>query len=74
MAFEYKNLWHLLIEKKMTKDDLRKAIGASSSTIAKISKNENISMEVIDKICSLFNCRIEDIVEHIPDTAKESGC
>ena len=68
MSFKYNKLWHLLLDKGMTKEDLRKTIGASSSTIAKMSKDENVSMDVIDKICSLLNCRIEDIVEHIPDS------
>ena len=67
MSFKYNKLWHLLLDKGMSKEDLRKTIGASSSTIAKMSKDENVSMDVIDKICSLLNCRIEDIVEHIPD-------
>jgi len=67
MSFKYNKLWHILLDKGMTKEDLRKAIGASSSTIAKMSKDENVSMDVIDKICSLLNCRLEDIVEHIPE-------
>ena len=65
MSFSYNKRWKLLIDKNMTKSDLRKAIGISSSTMAKMGKGENISLDVIDKICSLFNCKVEDILEHI---------
>ena len=65
MAFSYNKLWKLLIDKNMIKSDLRKAIGISSSTIAKMSKGENVSLDVIDKICKLLNCKVEDIIEHI---------
>lgn len=65
MSFSYNKLWKLLIDKNMTKSDLRKAIGISSSTMAKMGKGENVSLDVIDKICSLLNCKVEDILEHI---------
>ena len=67
LPFHYNKLWKLLIDKNMTKSDLRKEIGISSSTLAKMGKGENISLDVIDKICSLFNCRVEDILEYIHD-------
>ena len=64
--FSYKPLLKLLIDKNMTKTQLRKQLGISMATLAKISKNEYISMKVLDDICSLLNCKIEDIVEHQP--------
>ena len=64
--FSYKPLLKLLIDKNMTKTQLRKQLGISMTTLAKISKNEYISMKVLDDICSLLNCKIEDIVEHQP--------
>ena len=64
MPFSYNKLWKPLIDKNMTKSDLRKAVGISSSTLAKMGKGENISLDVIDKICKLLNCRIDDILEH----------
>ena len=64
MPFNYNKLWKLLIDKNMTKSELRKAIGISSSTLAKMGKGENVSLEVIDKICTLFHCKVEDILEH----------
>ena len=63
--FSYKPLLKLLIEKDMTKTQLRKEIGMSMSTLAKISKNEYISMNTLDNICKYFHCKIEDIIEFI---------
>ena len=67
LSFSYNKLWKLLIDKNMTKSDLRKAIGISSSTMAKMGKGENVSLDVIDKICKLLNCKIEDILEHLEE-------
>lgn len=64
--FSYKPLLKLLIDKNMTKTQLREQLGISMATLAKISKNEYISMKVLDDICSLLNCKIEDIVKHQP--------
>ena len=67
MPFSYNKLWKLLIDKKMSKSELTKAIGISSSTMAKMGKNENVSLEVIDKICALLECDINDILEYVSD-------
>ena len=64
--FSYKPLLKLLIDKNITKTQLREQLGISMATLAKISKDEYISMKVLDDICSLLNCKIEDIVEHHP--------
>ena len=63
MRVSYKKLWKILIDKDMTKTDLRKSIGVSSATIAKMTNGEDVSMAVIMKICNLLNCDIGDIVE-----------
>lgn len=62
--FSYKPLLKLLIDKNMTKTQLRKQLGISMATLAKISKDEYISMKVLDDICNLLNCKIEDVIEH----------
>ena len=67
MAFSYNNLWKLLEKKNMTKEDLKKATGMSSATIAKLSKNQNINMKSLEKICEVLECNIEDIIEYIPE-------
>ena len=65
MAFSYENLWKILEEKNMSKQDLKKATGMSSATIAKLGKNENINMKSLDRICEVLKCNVEEIVEHI---------
>ncbi len=64
MGFIYKPLWKLLIDKDMTKKDLMKMTGISKSTIDKMGRGENVSLEVVDRICCLFNCRVEEVIEH----------
>lgn len=67
MSFCYNKLWKILIDKNMTKSDLREAIGISSSTLAKMGKGENVSLDVIEKICKLFDCNVDDIIEYVGD-------
>ena len=62
----YKPLFRLLLEKGLTKTQLRNALGFSSRTLAKMSKGEYISLEIIDKICVYLDCRIEDVIEILP--------
>ena len=63
MAANYNKLWKLLIDKGMTKTDLRMKTGMSTSTLAKMSKNENVSMEIILRICEILECNVGDIVD-----------
>ncbi len=63
----YKPLFKLLIDKNMTREDLRNPLGISSATFAKMSKNEYVSLETIDKICNYLDCDIADVIEHIKD-------
>lgn len=63
MAVSYNKLWKLLIDKKMKKKELGEAAGISNSLIAKLGKNENVTVEVLVKICTALDCQIEDIVE-----------
>lgn len=72
MAVNYNGLWKLMIDKGVNKTYLRDN-GIHPSTIAKMSKNQYVSLEALEKICILFNCRIEDVVEFIPNTEKEDS-
>ena len=63
MAICYNKLWKLLIDKNINKTDLRKMTGISQSTIAKLSKGENVNTDVLERICVALKCEIEDIVE-----------
>ena len=67
MHFSYNNLWKLLIDKKMNKQDLRKITGISSASIAKLGKGENVNTEVLLRICKALKCDISDIMEFVPD-------
>jgi DNA-binding Xre family transcriptional regulator len=67
MPFTYNNLWKLLIDKGMTKEDLRIKIKASPTTIASMGKNHNVSLNVIDRICQILNCEPSDIMEYVKD-------
>lgn len=71
MSFSYNPLWKTLIDNNMNKTKLKEALDISSATIAKMSKNEYVAMRVLDDICQLLNCNIQDVVEFIP-TQKES--
>ena len=63
MNISYKKLWKLLIDKDMTKMELREAIGISTATLARMSKDESVSMDVLKRICSALKCDIGDIME-----------
>ena len=63
MKMSYKKLWKLLIDKDMNKTDLRKASGISSSSLAKLGKDENVTTDVLLRICKALDCKLDDIVE-----------
>jgi DNA-binding Xre family transcriptional regulator len=63
MAANYKKLWKLLIDRDLKKKDLANMAGISNTSIAKMGRNENVTMEVLVKICTALDCNIEDIVE-----------
>ena len=63
MALSYKKLWKLLIDKDMKKEDLRVAAGLTSTAIAKLGRNEDVSTKVLLKICNILDCDIADIME-----------
>ena len=65
MEVSYKKLWKMLIDKEMKKKDLQAASGIRWASITKLSKNENVSMEVLMKVCKAMNCDIGDIMELI---------
>lgn len=67
MKVSYKRLFKLLIDKEMKKTEFAKKIGIGQNTLAKLSKNENVSMEVIIKICEGLNCKIEDVIEIVDE-------
>ena len=73
MAVSYKKLFKLLIDKDMKKKDFRELTGLSGNTVSKLANNENVTMEVIDRICTKMGCDIEDILEIVPDEYPNNG-
>lgn len=67
MAVSYKKLWKLLIDKNMKKIELQNSAGISGNVLAKLGKDEYISMESIGKICTALKCNVGDIMDIIPD-------
>jgi putative transcriptional regulator len=63
MSFSYKPLWKLLIEKDMNRTAMREELGFSPATIAKMGKDEYVSMEILDKLCTHFSVQPNDIIE-----------
>ena len=67
MAVSYKKLWKLLIDKDIKKKDLIERARISPATVTKMGKNGHVTTEVLLKICTALGCKIEDIMEVIPD-------
>ena len=67
MAVSYNNLWKLLVDKKMSKADLRKASGVSPNTMTKLRRDEPVMLNVLDKICETLGCNYSDIMDYVPD-------
>lgn len=65
MGYSYNKLWKLLIDNNMNKVTLRKKAGLSTTTLARLSKNEKVSLDAIAKICDTLECNIGDIVDYI---------
>ncbi len=63
----YKPLYKTLIDKNLNKTDLQNQIGISSRTLAKFTHNEPVALSVLEKICLTLNCRIEDVIEVLPE-------
>lgn len=63
MRIGYKRLWKLLIDRNMKKADLKEKAQISSSSIAKLGRNENVNTDILVKICQALNCKLEDIME-----------
>lgn len=73
MKVSYNKLWKLLIDKNMNKNELRTKIKMGPNTLAKMGRNENVSMDVLQRICLELHCDIGDIMEFIPDEKSEEG-
>ena len=73
MAVTYKKLWHILLDRDMKKKDLQALTGLSASSIAKLSRDEMISMDALMKICAVFGVQFSDVVEIVYENTDNTG-
>ena len=73
MAVSYKKLWKLLIDRDLKKKDLAAMAGISNFTISKMNAGNNVTVEVLGKICLALDCKMDDIMEIIPDQTEKGG-
>ncbi len=71
MAYSYNRLWKLMIDKKINKTTLRREAGITSNAMAKMGKDQPVSVEVLAKICRVLDCSLDDIVEIVDDNKNE---
>lgn len=71
MSVSYKRLWKLLIDKDMKKRDLQEAAKLSPSLMQKLNKDQSVTTTTLTRICTALNCRIEEIIEIVPDDKEE---
>lgn len=69
----YNKLWKLLIDKKMNKTTFAKEVGISANTLAKLSKDENVNMAILAKICRYLECSVDDILDVLPEREIENS-
>ncbi|MDO4176963.1 MAG: helix-turn-helix domain-containing protein [Bacillota bacterium] len=67
MALSYNRLWHVLVDKKISRTDLRRAAGLTTNALAKLGKDESVPLETLEKVCKALNCTFDEVVEIVPD-------
>ena len=65
MAVDYTKLWKLLIDKKINKSQLKELAHISTNAVAKLGRNENVSLDTLEKVCVALECRIEDVMDFV---------
>lgn len=71
MAVSYNKLWKLLVDKKMSKADLRRAAGIAPNTMTKLRRDEEVSLAILSKICTALDTNIGDIVDFVPQDTQD---
>ena len=72
MAITYKKLFHLLIDREMTPAELQIEAGYSANISTRLRRDHYVSLESMEKICRVLNCKVDDIIEFIPDKEDEN--
>ena len=68
MAVNYNKLWKMMIDKKMSKTERTQLAGISTNAMAKLGKNEDVRVNILEKLCTSLDCKLDDIVEFVPDS------
>ena len=71
MAISYNKLWKLLVDKKMSKADLRKAADVAPNTMTKLRRDDPVTLAILGKICNVLECDYGDIMTYVPDEEEE---
>ena len=71
MAISYNKLWKLLVDKKMSKADLRKAAGIAPNTMTRLRRDEEVTLSVLNRICVELDANIGDVMEFVPEVPEE---
>ena len=67
MRASYKKLWKLLVDKKMSKADLRKAADIAPNTMTKLRRDEQVNLAILGRICDVLNCDYGDLMQYVPE-------
>ena len=68
MAVNYNKLWKMMIDKNMSKTELTHLAGISTNAMAKLGKNEDVRVNILEMLCTSLDCKLDDIVEFVPDS------
>ena len=71
MAISYNKLWKLLVDKKMSKADLRKVAGIAPNTMTRLRRDEEVTLSVLNRICVVLDVNIGDVMEFVPEVPEE---
>jgi putative transcriptional regulator len=73
MAVSYKKLFHLMIEKGISSVELQRRAGFSGNILTRLKRNNYVSLESIETICKVLDCKVDDILEFVPDGVQDGG-
>lgn len=71
MGVSYKKLWKLMVDKEISKTELTHLAGISTNAMAKLGRNEDVRVNVLERLCTSLDCKLDDIVEFTPDSEKK---
>lgn len=71
MAVSYNKLWKMMIDRNISKTELTHLAGITTNAMAKLGRNEDVRVNTLEKLCTSLDCKLDDIVEFIPDTDKK---